>query len=203
MTVERLLGAMLKQVLKGRSSRVIPTDLQRYHNTEPSNRKPPERKELIDFLEKGIKTYGYTYIVMDGVNDASRDIQNDLIGLIDDMRERTNKIGVLYFKRADEVVPPLPPFCDGCKKVARVHYGCEQCNFDLCPSCNQRDDGSLRCDSSHPLILDPAVVMILPSRIEEMKLFVEFMINSHIKSAGGSRYAFVNAPLFRDLSILT
>lgn len=204
MTLERLLGAMLKQVLESGRSRAIATNLQQYHQAESYKRQKPQKNELIEFLAEGVQKYDYAYFVVDGFHDASTDIQDGLFDAIDQIRERTNRIGVLYFKREDELVPSTLPFCDNCGKVARVHYRCEECAspfFDLCPSCNERDDGRLRCNPPHSLILDPDVIMILPARVEEMKRFVDFMIDNLIESAA-PRYESLKASLLQHL-ILT
>lgn len=136
-TVEQLLRAMLKQTLEARKPKRISTKLRQYHETESSNKQLPQKEELIDFLENEVLTYEYVYVVVDGLNDASADIQDDLPTAINQLRERTKKAGVLYFKREDEVAPTTLPFFNNCGKVALVHYRCEQCPspfFDLCPS---------------------------------------------------------------------
>ncbi|KAJ4286664.1 hypothetical protein N0V90_012916 [Kalmusia sp. IMI 367209] len=192
-TTDTLLGAMLNQLIYRKQTLVqtyvIPWKIQFYYYKTSTAKRPPQTHTLVGFLENAIINYEYVYVIVDGFSEMLQEVQSHLLTLMNHLENvQPSRIGFLFFKREDGYIPRQVPYCDGCNKVALVHYRCThvECDdspwFDLCPSCYGSEDGKYH-DASHKMYLklDPRVVTLLPTRVKEMRYFIECEVDKMIQ----------------------
>ncbi|KAI9691788.1 MAG: hypothetical protein M1822_007860 [Bathelium mastoideum] len=181
-TPDDLLGDLVKQIVQQNESNSIPDDLKELYHKARIRELRPSLEELQDIFIDLVETFERTYIIVDGLDEASSRASDWLQFELPAMR--SEKLSLMFTSRdtirsSDDIID-----CDaGQDEDVRLYWRCYTCDagagfYDICQKCI---DAGRHCkDRSHPLEEMLPVEVTIETPADELERYVKEEISKEI-----------------------
>lgn len=147
-THNRLLGSLLRQLIKLGGSSSVSAELKTLYNKARKRSSNPRKADILQLLRTQVSNYNRVYIVVDALDECPFGLE-----LLDDMRNiHSEKICLMVTSRTNEnkIIGDAIE-CDICHNYTRIYFWCFQCleKTDICQNCIGKNPCK---DPSHALV---------------------------------------------------
>lgn len=148
-THERLLGSLLRQLIKLGGSSSVSAELKTLYHKARKRSSKPRKADILQLLRTQVSNYNRVYIVVDALDECQFESE-----LLNDIRTiHSEKISLMATSRTNEnkIIGDAIE-CDICHKYTRIYFWCRQCTkfpqTDICQNCTGKNPCK---DPSHTL----------------------------------------------------
>lgn len=149
-THNRLLGSLLRQLIKLGGSSSVSAELKTlYHKEARKRSSKPRKADILQLLRTQVNNYNRVYIVVDALDECSFGSE-----LLNDIRNiHSEKISLMVTSRTNEnkIIGDAIE-CEICHNYTRIYFWCRQCTKipqpDICQNCTGKNPCK---DPSHTL----------------------------------------------------